>query len=256
MLDVPAWVGLSVLGVVGAVAAIINTMAGGGSLLILPVLVALGIPTSVANGTIRVGVLAQSAASVWTFHRQGIRELRLVATLAPATVAGAAAGTWAATRVPDEVLRPLFGVVLTGWAFFLLVKPGAFTRPGAERRPITAVTHVLALVVGAYGGMLQAGVGFPLLALLVVHLGADAVRANAAKLGLTLAYTCVSLPIFAQAGQVAWVEGAVLAAGSMLGAWIGSRWQVRAGANLVRWFLVVTVTISGILMVAPALAGS
>lgn len=82
----------------------------------------------------------------------------------------------------------------------------------------------------------KAGVGFPLLALLIFGVGLHPVAENFVKAGLTWAYSCLVLVVFAWAGQVQWTEGTVLAAGSMLGAWLGSHWQVRSGAAVVRWF--------------------
>lgn len=234
------------------VSGIINTMAGGGSLLLVPALVGLGMPTSVANGTIRLGVLVQSATAAVTFHRRGVREYGVLQRLLFPTLIGAGLGSWAATRLPDTFLRPLFGVVLAGWAVFLVVRPKGFESAPTARRAMSPVTYALAAAIGVYGGFLQAGVGFPIIALLVFGVGLDAVTANAVKAGLTGAYSCIALVIFADAGQVAWFEGAVLALGSVLGAWIGSHWQLRAGAAVVRWFLVVTVIVSGVLMVASA----
>jgi uncharacterized membrane protein YfcA len=241
---------LVVLFAVSVVASVINTMAGGGSMLVVPVLLALGLPAPVANGTLRVGVLAQNLASALTFH--GRREPGTYAAFARLVVpvaVGAAAGSFAATRVPADALTTVFGVALAIWAIVLAIRPGGFTAERSEPRPI-GVLHVLgAIAVGAYGGFLQVGVGFPLLALLVPGLGFAPVQANAIKILLVFAYTLVSLPLFAAADQVAWLEGAVLAAGAIVGGWLGVRWQLRAGASIVRWFVIVTVCIAGIAMI-------
>lgn len=248
----PPEVGLAVLLVASALAAMINTMAGGGTLLLLPVLVGLGMPTPIANGTVRLAILVQSATAAVTFHRRGIREYGVLVRLLVPTLVGAGLGSWTATQLDDALLRPVFGVVLAGWAVFLVVRPQGFERPPSARRAIRPVTLALAAAIGFYGGFLQAGVGFPLIALLVFGIGMEAVPANAVKVGLTGAYSCVALVIFAHAGQVMWRDAAVLAFGSMIGAWIGSRWQIRSGAGVVRWFLVVTVVVSGVMMVLSA----
>lgn len=247
---VPPSLLLVALFVAAALAGIVNTMAGGGSMLVVPVLLALGLPAPVANGTLRVGVLAQNLVSAAAFHRR--REPGTYAAFArlvvPVTL-GAAAGSFAATRVPGDVLRTVFGVALAAWAILLAVKPGGFAQERSQPRAIGLPHVVGAIAVGAYGGFLQVGVGFPLLALLVPGLGFAPVQANAVKILLVLGYTIVALPLFAFAGQVAWEDGAVLAAGSMLGGWLGVRWQLRAGASIVRWFVVVTVCIAGIAMI-------
>ncbi|MCA9706595.1 MAG: sulfite exporter TauE/SafE family protein [Myxococcales bacterium] len=253
LLGAPAWVGLLVLGLAGAVAGVINTIAGGGSLLALPVLVALGLPPGVANGTMRVGVAVQNVTSALTFHSRGVRQYGLVLRLVLPMVLGAAVGTVLATRLPDDALRVVFGAMLAGWAVALVLRPGRFLHPPEHPRPAGPVALGLALLIGLYGGFLQAGVGFPMLALLVLYLGHSPVHANAAKVVLILAYTAISLPLFALAGQVAWREGLVLAAGSMAGGWLGAHLQLRAGAKLVRWVVVVAVGISGIAMLRGAL---
>lgn len=241
---------LVVLFAVSVVASVINTMAGGGSMLVVPVLLALGLPAPVANGTLRVGVLAQNLASAATFHRR--REPGTYGAFArlvvPVTL-GAAAGSFAATRVPADALKTVFGVALAAWAVVLAVRPGKFSAERSEPRSV-GVLHVLgAIAVGFYGGFLQVGVGFPLLALLVPGLRYAPVQANAIKILLVLGYTLVSLPLFASAGQVRWLEGAVLAGGAIVGGILGVRWQLRAGASIVRWFVVVTVCIAGIAMI-------
>lgn len=253
LLGAPEWVGLLVLGLVAAVAGVINTMAGGGSLLTLPVLIALGLPPGMANGTIRVGVLVQNLAATLTFHRRGFRQYRLVLRMLPPMVLGAAAGTALATRLPDDALRIVFGVMLAGWAVVLVLRPGRFLDPPEQPRPAGPLALGLALLIGAYGGFLQAGVGFPMLALFVLYLGHTAVQANAVKVVLVLAYTAVSLPMFAIAGQVAWREGTAMAAGAMFGGWLGTHLQIKGGARLVRWVVVVAVGISGLAMLRGAL---
>lgn len=240
---------LVLLAAVGLVASVINTMAGGGGLLVLPVLIALGLPPSVANGTARLGVLTQNLTSVLRFKNDGLGDAKLVVRLAPAMIVGAFAGAFAATRLPDELLRPLFGAVLLTWAVVLVVRPGRFLAHPPEPRTPGWGSQIAALAIGVYGGFLQAGVGFPLLALLVTALGHEPVRANAIKVALVLAFTLVSLPMFAAAGQVAWKEAIALAAGAAIGGWLGAAWQVRSGAALVRWVVVMAVAISGVAMV-------
>lgn len=238
----------AILAVGAAAAAIVNTMAGGGSMLVVPLMLAVGLPPGVANGTLRVGILVQNISAVTTFHRRGERPYGLVARLALPIVLGAGAGTFVATRLDDAMLLPIIGVLLAAWAVVLLLRPARFLKADGEPRPPNAKTMLAAVGVGFYGGFLQVAVGFPLLALLTMGVGLSAVKANAAKVALVLIYTLVSLPIFASAGQVAWAEGAALAVGAMVGGWLGARWQLRSGAGVVRWFVVITATVSGATM--------
>ena len=246
------WLDLGLLLLAGAAAGVVNTMAGGGGFLMLPVLVGLGLPATTANGTMRVAVLAQCATAVATFHRREIRPYKVAAKLAPAMVVGALLGSWLATRIDDQLFRPLVGALLLAWAVLLLFKPDRFLNPPEQPRAPGLLTQLSAVLVGVYGGFLQAGVGFPLIALLSGHLGHELVRANAIKVGVVLAFTSVALVVFALAGQVAWVPAAVLTAGTVAGAWLGARWQIDKGAQVVRYFVLVTVAVAGAAMLRSA----
>lgn len=250
---IPPWAGLGILALAAMIAGIVNTMAGGGSLLTLPALMAMGLPPGLANGTNRVGVLVQGLASTATFHRKGVRPYGPMRRILPPMLLGAIAGTALATRLSDQWLRVVFGVMLAGWAVVLVFQPGRFLKPEGPPKTAGPGALVLAALVGVYGGFLQAGVGFPLLALLVLVLGHEAVEANAIKVALVLVYTVISLGMFAWAGQVAWREGLALGAGGLLGGWLGTHVQMKGGARLVRWVVVVTVLASGIAMLAGAL---
>ena len=250
--DLPEWAELALLAFGAAASGVVNTLAGGGSLLVVPLLIALGVPPTVANGTLRVAVVVQNVSALATFHVRGERDYGVVARLALPMMVGAGIGSWLATRMSDAWLQPVFGALIVVWAIVLTVRPGGFVSTPTEVAPVRPVSHLFAFAVGVYGGLLQVAVGFPLLALLTVHLGYGAVRANAIKVALVLVYTLVALPVFVLAGQVAWREGGALAVGSLVGGWLGTRLQLHRGANLVRWVVVITAVASG---VAMAIAG-
>lgn len=241
---------LVLLSLAAIVAGVINAIAGGGSLLLIPLLVGVGLPPTVANGTLRVAIVVQATLATLTFQRRGVKEIPASLRLLPPVVAGAAVGTWLATRLPDTSMRLVFGILLAVWAVVLLLRPDRFLRTQGEPRAPTLGVYVLALVVGLYGGFLQAGVGFPLLALIVVGLGRTTVQANAIKSAVVVVYSTVSLGLFIAADDVAWREGMALAAGSAVGGWLGARWQISSGVALVRWVLIAAVAISAAAMLA------
>jgi hypothetical protein len=241
---------LAGLALAGVLAGVLNAIAGGGSFLTLPMLMIVGLSPSVANGTMRVAVLLQGLVVVATFWRRGVRDNGTAPRLLIPVLAGALAGAFAASHLEDAVLRPVFGLALVVWAVLLAVRPGSFEKTGEQTRTIGPLAWVLAAVIGLYGGFMQAGVGFPLLALLVSYLGLSPVRANLVKVQIVVAYTVIALPVFAQAGQVAWSEGLVLASGTMLGGWVGTRWQVVGGARLIRRFVMAAVFVAGAAMIA------
>ena len=234
-------------------AGVINSMAGGGSFLTIPVLIALGLPTGAANGTIRISILSQNATLAATFHNNGVRAHKLTLRLAVPVIASAFAGAWLATQLDDGLFRPLVGAVLVVWAIILVVKPDRFLhRPDEEQEP-SLLTYVLAALCGLYGGFLQAGVGLPLIAMLSGHLGYDLVRTNAVKASLIFLYTVAVLPVFAYHGQIVWVPAFALAGGTMLGAWLGAQWQLEKGTAVIRWFVLIAVTVSGVSMLSSLL---
>ena len=241
-------VALLLLGAVGVFVGGLNTIAGGGAFLALPLLISLGVPPGVANGTVRLGVLFQNTSSVATFVRRGFRDFDVLRKLVPPMVAGGLIGAYCVTRIPDIALKPLIGSVLIGWALFLLWRPDRFLKPPPSPRPVSRAVWLLTAVIGFYGGFLQAGVGFPLMALLIGWMGYGAVRGNYLKVTLVLAYTVLSLPIFVGFDKIDWQCGLALGGGMLCGGWLGTRLQIRVGARLVHVLVLVMLFVSGIMM--------
>jgi uncharacterized membrane protein YfcA len=230
---------------VGLVAGFINTLAGSGSLVTLPMLILLGLPANVANGTNRVGVLVQGLVSVATFKRRGALEaggsLRL---LLPAIV-GAAAGAELAVDLKEVVLRRVIGALKLVMLGVLLWRPQRFIESHAREKPASIwIVAPLFFLVGLYGGFIQAGVGILLLAALVLAAGQDLVRSNAVKNLIVLVFTLPALLVFVVNNQVDWVLGALLAVGNAVGAWAGAHLAVAKGAKFVRWVLIVILALS------------
>ena len=235
LLESPEIVLLLVAG--GAFAGFVNTLAGGGSFLTVPLLVLAGLPATEANATNRVGVLAASASALWGFRRERVGGLEHTAPVILAVLGGSWLGAWGASVVSDAWFERAFGVVMLLALPLLLKAPeprstGLRTGFGAQ---------ALFVAVGFYGGAIQAGIGIPLVLVLVGFAGFDLVRANHIKMALVGALTIVALAQFAWAGKIWWLHGAVLAVGNGLGAQLASRWGARAGARLIRPVLVLCV---------------
>ncbi len=224
----------------GLLAGFINTLAGGGSFLTVPLLILAGVPPSAANGTNRVAVLIQSLAAARGFTQEGVPGVRLALSLVPATLLGAWLGAWGATHVSDEVFRRLFAVIM------LLALPIVLRNPlpgagGPHRALPLPLQLALYFAIGLYGGAIQAGIGIPLLLALAGAGGLDLVRANSVKVVLIAALTAVALAQFAWAGMVHWLHGLVLAVGSASGAYVASRIGARVGERLIRPVLVLAI---------------
>ena len=155
--------------VVGFVSGFINTLAGSGSLVTLPLLIVLGLPANVANGTNRIGILVQTVVSVATFHRRrALQPFGTTAIVLPAVV-GAAVGAELAVDLDEAVLRRTIGALMLVMLAVVLLRPRRWLEVRADRDPASLWLRVpLFFAIGVYGGFIQAGVGIFLLAVLVI----------------------------------------------------------------------------------------
>lgn len=227
-------------------AGFINTLAGSGSLITLPLLIFLGIPATVANGTNRVGVLFQNIVSVESFRRQKMLDIRGGLILSVPAIFGSIIGAQIAVGLDERLMRQAIGVLMVVMLFVILLRPKRWLQGELEKmgeRP-SIIQLIIFFFIGMYGGFLQAGVGIFLLAGLVLGIGYDLVRANAVKVLIVLAFTISALIVFMLNGQVQWGIGLLLAVGNSLGAWVAARMAVERGANFVRWLLIAVVAVS------------
>jgi uncharacterized membrane protein YfcA len=229
----------------GLLAGAINVIAGGGSFLTLPILMFLGLPAGVANGTNRVGLLLQNVAAVWSFERHRVLDWSsLWWAAAPATLGGIL-GTWGALVISDEAFQRVLALLMLTLSVWTLWSPQH--GKSAQRRETSSRSwrrvYLIGLaffMVGIYGGFVQAGVGFFILAVTSTA-GLDLVRGNAVKVLTVLCFTGLSLVLFAWQGKVDWPMGLTLAAGTICGGLIGARLTVLKGHRWIRG--VVTATI-------------
>lgn len=230
----------------GVAAGFINTVAGGGSVISLPVLVEI-VGASVANGTNRVAILMENAVAAASFHGGKKVPWRFVAPLLIPVMVGAGAGAWVATLLSAETMKRVFGLVIVLVALSMLVRPSRWLQEG-EPRLREPWRSLVFFGIGFYGGFVQAGVGFLLLAGLVLVERLGLIRGNAAKVVLVFAYTPLSLFLFARAGQVEWAAGLALGVGSMTGALIASRLAIRKGAGWIRWVVIAAAMAAAVRM--------
>jgi uncharacterized membrane protein YfcA len=236
---VTEWMALGALAVAGVVAGALNVLAGGGSFLTLPLLLFLGLPAADANGTNRVGVVVQSVGAVWGFHRHRVLDWPWALAVSVPSLAGAALGTWAALVVPDLAFRRVLSIAMLAMTLWTLTAPAFRARTGRRSAwdpPIVAGFFI----VGLYGGFLQAGIGFLILAV-TSYAGLDLVRGNAVKMLSVLALTMLSLAIFASSGVVHWGYGLALGLGNLAGALVGVRLAVLRGHKWLQRVVTITV---------------
>ncbi len=228
---------------VGIVAGFINTLAGSGSLLTLPLLMFLGLPPNVANGTNRIAILLQNVVGVSSFKQQKVLKIRDGLQLGIPAVIGSFIGAGIAVQVNDDIMQFIIGLLLIVMFFLIVFKPERWIKSQSDQviQKASWIQIIIFFFIGMYGGFIQAGVGFFLLAGLVLGAGLDLVKANAVKVLIVLFYTPFALVVFMYHKQVDYSLGLILAVGNMLGAFIGSRVAVSWGPKFVRIILMLAV---------------
>ena len=224
----------------GFLAGIINTMAGGGSNLTIPALMVLGLPADIANATNRVCVLFQSLTAVKGFKKHGKLDIPDMKMIILTTLVGGIAGAILASYLPNLYLKPTLLITMIIMAAVILLKPSVITPPDGTL-PNTVLgskqSIPMLLLAGFYGGFVQAGVGFILIAAIAGSLRYDLVRANALKMVCTAAFTLLALVIFILRDQVMWLPGLTLAIGSILGAHLAVKITINISPKALKWFL-------------------
>lgn len=227
---------LALLAVAGFASGWINVIAGGGSLLTVPVMVFLGLPGPVANGTNRIAIIAQNITAVGAFFRNGLSDFRLSITLALAASIGAYFGAQVGVRLEGAAFNNVVAAVMI--AVLILMATGedkAKARPDASSKARNLATgHILMVGAGFWGGFIQIGVGFLMMPILYRVMGLDLVRTNMHKVFIALVFSFVALWVFASKAPIAWEAGAALAAGNAVGGWMGAHATMTRGEKFIK----------------------
>jgi uncharacterized membrane protein YfcA len=231
----------------GVVAGFINVLSAGGSMLTLPLLMFLGLPPQVANGTNRVAITLQSVTAVGSFFRGGQGDLGIGLRLALPAVIGSLIGAWIATWISREAFEAVLVVAMIGASLFMLLP-----QPTLDTRPLTPdrlgwVSYLAMFLIGLYGGFIQVGVGALFIVVLYRLLKIDLRQVNVLKVFIVLVYTLPALMIFAINDQVWWGMGLLLAVGNMSGALLAVKVNMSSrGALWVKW---LTLTMVGAILI-------
>ena len=230
----------------GVFVGFINTLAGGGTIISLSLFMFMGLPADIANGTNRIAVILQNMTSVTTFRQQKLLDTRKALWLSIPTVIGSIIGAQLSVQIDEATFRKAIAVVMLMMVFFILTKPAKWLK-GQESLQLKKVSPLQMLIffaIGIYGGFVQVGVGYFLLAGIVLGAGYDLVKANAIKVLIVLLYTIFALVVFVVNDKVNWQFGLIHAIGNITGAYIASRYAVNWGANFIRWFIIVIIFIT------------
>ena len=238
-----SWVEITLLIVSGIFVGFINTLAGGGTIISISLFMLMGLPANMANGTNRIAVILQNITSVTEFKRKKVLDFKKGTSLAIPTILGAILGAQVASDINEAIFEKALAVVMIIMVYFILVKPSKWLKGQQElmKKKASWWQYLLFFLIGIYGGFVQVGVGYFLLAGIVLGAGFDLVKANAIKVWIVLLYTVFALLIFIMNEQVRWDYGLVHAIGNIIGAYIASHFAVAWGANFVRWVMIVII---------------
>jgi uncharacterized membrane protein YfcA len=242
------WYHYVLLVVVGFVVGFINTIAGGASLISLPVLIFLGLPPSVANGTNRVAIAIQTAIGVAGFKSKGVSTFPFNVYLGIAALFGSIIGAYIAVDIKGETFNRILAIIMIIVVLIIVFKPKINLENLEER--LTGKYLWIGMIAffffGIYGGFINAGIGFIILLFLHYVHRMNLVRANATKVAIVCIYTLAALAVFIYNDKIIWKVGLVLAIGNGAGAWVSSRVSVRKGDGFIKTFLVIMVIVMAI----------
>ena len=228
----------------GLAAGIINTLAGGGSLLTLPVLIFMGLPPHVANGTNRIGIVIQALVGTAGYRSKGVSTYPFNVYLGIAAFFGSLIGAQIAMDIRGDLFNRILAIIMLIVVAIIVLKPKTNDTSLPER--LTGKYLVYAIIgfffIGIYGGFINAGIGFIIMLFLNNVNRLSLIKTNATKVSLVFIYTCGALALFAYNGTVDWTTGLVLAIGTSLGAWWSSRWSVDKGEGVIKIAMIVMVT--------------
>lgn len=229
--------------VIAFISGFINVGAGGGSSLTLPMLIFLGLDSAMANGTNRVGIIMQNISAIYSFKRSNFSQFRLSLKLSLLTLPGAVAGAILAVRLNDQLFQKILGVVMILIIVSMFLPKAKNTKEGEDGQNISWSVYLSMFGIGFYGGFIQVGVGFLIMASLQHLMKLNLVFVNMHKVFIVLVYTLPALLIFAFTGNVNWFWGIVLGTGTALGGWWSAKLSVKKGEKLIKIVLVAAIFI-------------
>jgi uncharacterized membrane protein YfcA len=241
-----SWLEVAALIISGVFVGFINTLAGGGTIISISIFLFLGLPIEIANGTNRIAVILQNITSVGAFRKQHILDFKKGTILAIPAVIGSIVGAQVAVDINKAAFEKAFAVVMLIMIFFLFFNTSKHLmgHEGKRNKKVDWIQMFIFFLIGVYGGFVQVGVGYFLLAAIVLSAGFDLVQANAIKVWIVLLYTPFTLVVFLMNGAVNWKFGLIHAIGNIIGAYIGSHMAITKGVVFVKWVIIVVIVIT------------
>jgi hypothetical protein len=222
-------------------AGFVDSIAGGGGLITLPVLLSFGLGPQEALGTNKLQATFGSGSAAWHYAAAGTVDWRDCARGFALSLVGAAAGALAVQQLDPAFLRRVIPLLLIGVAVCFLVRPQLGHADLHPRMPRAAFDFLFGLGIGFYDGFFGPGTGTFWTMAFVLGLGFNLTRATGYTKFMNFASNLSSLALFLAAGKVLFVAGLVMGLGQLLGARVGARMVIRKGTRLIRPIFISVV---------------
>jgi len=237
---IPPWA-LAVMFITGLVAGFVDSIAGGGGLITLPVLLSLGLPPQFALGTNKLQATFGSGSAAWHYARAKIVSVRDCGRGVVFTDVGALVGTLLVQRLDPSTLKQIIPVALIAIALYVFLKPRLGAADIHPRMAPGGFYAAAGLGLGFYDGFIGPGTGTFWTMAFMLGLGFNLTKATGYTKVMNLASNVTSLVFFALAGQVYVAAGIVMGVGQLLGARLGSRMVVARGTKFIRPIFLAAV---------------
>ncbi len=209
----------------------------------------LGLPSTLANGTNRVGVLMQSIIGFRTYQKKANIQITGRWGTIIAIVLGSIVGTQMAVEINEQYLNWCIAILMVFLLGLVLFKPKQWLKEHNSQAQWSKIVRYIAFFfIGIYGGFIQAGVGIFLLSAFIIGEGLNLKQANGIKLLVVLLYTIPSLLLFVYNNQVEWLYGILLGCGQIVGAWLAAIMATSyPNANVYIRYLLIIILLASII---------
>ncbi len=234
----------------GVLVGFINTLSAGGTIVSIALYLAMGLPSQGANAVNRVGVLLQDAFGSALFLKQGLFKIKEVFPYALPVMVGALLGSLVAISISERVFSFCLGIILLVMIVFLFIQEKQ-SEKGERKLSVKQYFLYFPVFVGIgfYGGFVQAGTGFLIIAALSMILGYDMIKTAAAKLFIMFLYTVVAITVFFAKGGVEinyWLYGLIHSIGMIIGTWIADRYALKKGEKVIRFVIIFVIIVTAL----------
>lgn len=221
----------------------INTLSAGGTTISIALYLALGLPPAEANATNRIGVILQCSLPAAMCAKKGLLKNTGTPLFALFAMLGALAGSLLSLVLPQQIFSYAMGASLLMMLFFIFSSPKSFEKDDEKkisqgRKPLQ---YAVFFLIGIYGGFVQVGTGFFLMAAGSMLLGYNIIKTNAMKSSIMAAYTVVAIIVFMQSGNINWQYGLLHSIGTLVGSYVATHLAFKKGAGFVRWIVIAVI---------------